>query len=261
MTSTKVLFATDVHVPYEDKNAVALAMKIGEDYQPDVRIAGSDGLDFYKLSRFSKDPLRGKGVTVQDEIYRWQMIEQAWNDACPTATARYLLGNHEIRLRKYIWEQAPELASLDGLSFENILGLDALDIVYEDFSVETNNQEIMVGCLAIKHGTAARKHSGWSVKAELENEFFSVNVLIGHSHRAGQFFVTTRRGLVQGVEGFCLCDLHPSYVVGGNPNWQQGITLANVNEHTVDFELIPFERVNGFLRAFWRGKEYRVKEN
>jgi hypothetical protein len=261
LNSTKVLFATDVHVPWHDPHAVELSMLIGEDYKPDLRVAGSDGLDFYKLSRFSKDPMRGKGVTLQDEIYQWQTMEQAWNDACPSATVRYLLGNHEIRLRKYIWDQAPELASLEGLSFENVLGLDALGIEYDDFSVETNNQEIMIGTLAIKHGSAARKHSGWSVKAELENEFYSVNVLVGHSHRAGQVFVTTRRGLVQGVEGFCLCDLHPSYIVGGNPNWQQGITLANVTEHTVDFELIPFERASGYVRAFWRGKEYLVKEN
>lgn len=256
---TKVIFATDAHVPFQDKHAVELAMKIGADFNPDLRVAGSDGLDFYKLSRFDKDPLRAKGITLQEEIYEWQRMEQAWNDACPNAKAKYLLGNHEIRLRKYIWEKAPEMASLEGLSFENVLALDALGIDYEDFSIETNNQEFMIGSLAVKHGAFARKHSGWSVKAELENEFYAVNVMVGHSHRAAQVFVTTRNGLVKGVEGFCLCDLHPPYTVGGHPNWQQGITLAAVNEENVDFELIPFERQGGYLRAVWRGKEYRTK--
>jgi hypothetical protein len=259
MKRTKVIFATDAHVPYEDKEAIALALKIGEDFNPDLRVAGSDGLDFYRISRFDKDPLRGKGTTLQDEIYRWQYMEQDWNDACPNAKAKYLLGNHEIRLRKYIWNQAPELASLDGLHFDSILALDALGIEYEDFDNESNNQEITVGCLAIKHGSAARKHSGWSVKAELENEFYAINILSGHCHRGAQVYVTSRNGVVKGVEGFCLCDLHPSYVAGRNPNWQQGIVLAEVDDETVDFELIPFERVRGALRAIWRGKEYLVK--
>lgn len=254
----KVLHACDAHVPYQDHKAVELALKIGEDFNPDLRVSGSDGLDFYKLSKYSKDPSRSKGATLQEEIYQWQRMEQQWNDACPNAKAKYLLGNHEIRLRKYIWDKAPELYSLEGLSFENLLALDALGVEYDSFDIETNNQEIMVGCLSIKHGSSARKHSGWSVKAELEKEFYSVNVLIGHCHRAAEIFVTTRRGMVKGVEGFCLCDLNPSYVVG-NPNWQQGITLASVNDETVDFELIPFERTGGYLRAVWRGKEYRTK--
>ena len=255
----KVLFATDAHVPFQDKWAVELALKIGEDYDPDLRVAGSDGLDFYTLSRFDKDPSRGKRITLQDEIYQWQVMEQVWNDACPRAKARYLLGNYEIRLRRYIWNKAPEISSLDGLRFENTLALDALGIAYEDFSIETNNQEIDIGCLVIKHGTYARKHSGWSVKAELENEFYAMNILAGHSHRAAQYFVTTRRGMVKGVEGFCLCDMHPPYIAGSNPNWQQSITLAEVHDETVNFELIPFERVNGALRARWRAKEYLVK--
>jgi hypothetical protein len=259
MNKTKVIFATDAHVPYEDKWAVELAQKIGEDFNPDLRVSGSDGLDFYKLSRFDKDPARGKGFTLQDEIFQWQRMEQAWNEACPNAGAKYILGNHEIRLRKYIWNQAPELASLEGLDFANILALDALGIEYEDFNNESNNQEITVGCLAIKHGSAARKHSGWSVKSELENEFYAVNILSGHCHRGAQVYVTSRRGVVKGVEGFCLCDLHPSYVAGRNPNWQQGIVLAEVSDETVDFELIPFERVRGSLRAIWRGNEYLVK--
>jgi hypothetical protein len=61
------------------------------------------------------------------------------------------------------------------------------------------------------------------------------------------------------VEGFCLCDLHPPYIVGGHPNWQQGLVLAEVQEENVNFELIPFERASATLRAVWRGKEYIVK--
>ena len=34
--------------------------------------AGSDGLDFYRLSRFSKNPLRAKSTTLQTEIDMWQ---------------------------------------------------------------------------------------------------------------------------------------------------------------------------------------------
>ena len=52
----KVAFPTDQHVPYEDKQAVELAMKIVQKFDPDEFIVGSDNMDFYAVSKFDKNP-------------------------------------------------------------------------------------------------------------------------------------------------------------------------------------------------------------
>lgn len=255
----KIIFPTDAHVPYHSEPAIQLAMEIGRDFDPDLRISGSDGLDFYKLSTFDKNPLRGKAFSIQDEIEIWQVMEKEWADACPNAKARYLLGNHEVRMRRYIWQKAPELAGLSGLNFDKVLGLADLGIEFENFEIETNNTEIVVDSLVIRHGTVARKFSGWSVKAELEKDFFASSMLTGHCHRGGLVYFTTRNGIVKGAEGFCLCDLSPPYVTTGVANWQNGIVLAETDAENVEFESIPFTPRHGFLTATWRGKEYLVK--
>ena len=68
--------------------------------------------------------------------------------------------------------------------------------------------------------------------------------------------VTTRTGVKQAVEGFCLCDTNPNYL--HKPNWQNGLVLATVDKKGVQFELILFHKNGkGKITAKWRGKEYR----
>ena len=57
---TRLVFPTDEHFPFQDEHARSVALQITADFQPEIRIAGSDGLDFYGLSKFDKDPHRMK---------------------------------------------------------------------------------------------------------------------------------------------------------------------------------------------------------
>jgi len=101
-----------------------------------------------------------------------------------------------------------------------------------------------------------RKNSAYSARAELEREFYAVSTISGHTHRGGSYFVTTRFGVKQAHEGFCLCRLDPEYVV--NPDWQQGIVLAEVINSNLIVEPIPFYDSYGKKSAVWRGKEYTI---
>jgi hypothetical protein len=169
------------------------------------------------------------------------------------------MGNHEIRLQRYLWRH-PEIAMLKILQIPQFMRLEELGIVYEDSDHEMANREVRFGDLVVKHGSTVRKHSGYSARGELEREFYQVNTLTGHTHRGGVTFASTRNGVVQGVEGFCLCDLHPPYI--DKPNWQQGIVLAEAFEDgDVAFEPVLFRRRIGEIYARWRGKEYSLKTN
>lgn len=255
---TKIIFPSDEHFPFADEDARLLAMTIARDFNPDVRIAGSDGVDFYTLSQFDKNPDRAKSIDY--EVDAWARGQREWQTATPNAMAIFIIGNHEFRLQRYLWRHQ-EIATLEALQITKFMRLDELGIVYEDTRHEMANQEVRFGDLVIKHGSLVRKHSAYSARGELEKEFYQVNTLSGHTHRGGVSYAKTRNGVVQGVEGFCLCDLNPPYV--HNPNWQQGTVFATVDEDdgSVFFEPILFRRRIGEIYAHWRGNEYRIKTN
>ena len=245
----KILFPTDEHYPFQDERARSVALQIARDFDPDLRIAGSDGIDFYTLSSFDRDPERITGSHLQQEINLWRAGQREWIDAAPNAEAKFIIGNHEDRLRRYLWKH-PELTGLDALKLANLLGLQDLGIEMADKS----GLEVLAGDLVIKHGSFVRKNSGYAAYAELEREKFSISVLTGHTHRGGTTYTTSRKGVVVAHECFCLCDLEPDYI--SNPNWQQGIVLATVGSGLPSIEAIPFYTYKRKLRAVWRGKEY-----
>ena len=62
----KALVISDIHIPYHDDEALEVALKAGEKAKVDTVVLLGDVLDFYRISRFSKDPRR-KSVTLEME--------------------------------------------------------------------------------------------------------------------------------------------------------------------------------------------------
>jgi hypothetical protein len=251
----KIAFPTDEHRPFQDEKALAVAHEIVRDFDPDLRITGSDSLDFYALSKFDKDPARLR-VGLQDEIDSFQAGEREWKDAAPNARVRWIDSNHIDRLRKFLW-QHPEIAGLRAMQLPNVLELDALGVEYEPMGDHANKEIEIEGKILIKHGAYVRKFSGMSAKAELEAEFHDITVLSGHTHRGGTYLASTRHGVVQAQECFCLCRLDPPYLA--HPNWQQGIVLAEIVNGVVSLEPVVIHTVGAEKVAIWRGKEYHGK--
>lgn len=258
----RLAFPTDEHYPFQDDHARSVALQIVQDFDPNLLVAGSDGLDFYALSHFDKNPDRIK-TDLQGEIKAWQEGQREWGDAAPNAKKRFIPGNHEDRLRRWLW-QHPEVAGLDAMRLENLLGLKELGIESRAANDEYDHCEIeLFGRLVVRHGKFVRKSAGMSAKAELEADRFGVSIMTGHTHRGGTVYAQTRGGIVTGQECFCLCRLDPDYVA--RPDWQQGIVLAEVSEEYLSIEAIPFDFSGwdadqpSFQRrkvARWRGREY-----
>ena len=56
--TSKTIFLSDIHIPYQDKKALSLAMDIIKDYSltsNDTIILGGDLVDYYPISSFSPD--------------------------------------------------------------------------------------------------------------------------------------------------------------------------------------------------------------
>lgn len=210
-------------------------------------------MDFYGISKFDHDPDRVK-LNLQLEIDAWAGGQREWISACPEAHPFYIIGNHEDRLRKYLWRH-PEIHGLDVLKLPNLLNFASLGIYWEKSKGDRANLELnLYDKLIIKHGEVIRKFSAYTARAELESEAYSISVLTGHSHRGGTHYMRTRQGIVVAQECFCLCGLEPEYAV--HPNWQQGIVLAEVTSKSLFIEPIPFYRVGNKVKAIWRGVEY-----
>ena len=226
-----------------------VALKIASDFDPTDIISGSDGVDFYAVSKFDKDPAVLKGGGLQKEIDIWKRMQREWVSAAPNAKRHYIPGNHENRLETYLWRH-PEMYDLEVLKLKNLLGL-------SDVGIGDPVEEVSFGeekKLVIKHGEVVRKGSAMSAKGELEKEFHSVSIMTGHTHRGGSYFATGRNGVVFAHECFCLCSLNPNYMK--NPNWQQGFSIATVTKDTISIESIPIFTARGKKIARWRGKEY-----
>jgi hypothetical protein len=255
----KIVFPTDEHFPFQDNHAREVAMMIVRDFDPDQIILGSDGLDFYDISSFDKDPARAK-INLQDEIDLWKAGVREWSMAAPNATRRYIPGNHEDRLRRYLWRH-PEIASLEALDLYKILDFEGLGIKWDEKEY-TQAEIVYYTRLAVRHGKYIRQSAGMSAKAELEADRYSISIMTGHTHRGGTVHATTRNGIVTGQECFCLCRLDPPFMA--RPNWQQGIVLAEVTENFLMIEAVPihtFQRSATKLPrkvAHWNGKEYKV---
>ena len=247
----RLAFPTDEHFPYQDDRARELAMLIVEEFDPHILVRGSDGLDFYSISGFDKNPERVKNGGLQQEINMWKRGEREWRSVSD-ADRYWIPGNHEDRWRRYLWRH-PEIAELDAMRVERLLDFGELGLM------RARNGEIVIkDKLLVKHGNRVSRHSGYAGKNELMSEFYAMTTLTGHTHRGGVHYATTRSGIVAAYECFCLCDPTQAEYVSGLPNWQQGLVLATVTDEIVHIMPIIFHSRRGRKIARWRGKEYRV---
>lgn len=176
-------------------------------------------MDMWELSSFDKVPKGSNSFVEEVNLTKTFLGELKRITDCQIT---YTTGNHEFRLKKYLIGQAPELWELDTLNVETLLGLDNLDIEFVDLpdscsrfqDVWVLDQDYYVG-----HFNLVRGASGATAKALVDK--YGVNIIQAHVHRGGVYYKKMITGQVLvGVEGYCMCNLDPSYM--RNPNWQGG---------------------------------------
>lgn len=124
----RVLIITDIHVPYHDKIAVEAALAYGDRLQPTIIVINGDLIDFYKISRFLKNP---KNHDVSYELAETRKFLTELRHRFPNARIIYKEGNHEMRLEHYIIGNASEIYNLVDDLLANKLGFSTLNIEYK----------------------------------------------------------------------------------------------------------------------------------
>jgi predicted phosphodiesterase len=241
----KTLVIPDFHAPYEDYQALHAVYKYAKDSKPDKVIMLGDCVDFYAISKFSRNPDRITSLQHEIDVvrYHFQHLREAVGDKTPIL---YVEGNHEMRLQKYLWMN-PEMSSLKKINtVPALLGLDDFGIKYV--------KNTMVHGVLVKHGNIVRSHSAYTAKGEYDSE--GTSGISGHSHRISAFYHTDRSGAHAWYEMGHLCDLSQAeYMEGRVANWQQGfgVMLYNPERKTWKVEQVPIIN-NSF---FADGKVYK----
>jgi hypothetical protein len=222
------LFIGDTQIPDQNEKAVSLVMDFIKDYKPDVVHHVGDLMNFDRISKY-KVLHTNRVTSVKEELEESREflanLQRTVRKYKPKAQINYLEGNHEMRLRKYLASNAPELTEITDskgecvLSLPHLLGLKDLGINWFNYY-----DKYQIGPINVEHGDIARSKSGYTAQGMLEKRWGSG--VSGHTHRLA--FVTRRAGDQENfwIEAGSLCGLEPSTHYTKQPDWVNGFAIG-----------------------------------
>ena len=264
-----VMLVSDHHEPFSDPELHKAVVSWIADHKPERIIILGDLLDYDSISRHPANPEFASSLqTTLNRAFETLCDYKA--AATPDCQIELLDGNHEDRLRAIILKNIPQVHGLARaneeipvLSTQNLLRLDELGIQYtrSEFGSYDSAQIKLAPTLAARHGWIAKKGSGASALATVENLGFSC--IIGHTHK--QSLVYDTNATIDGKPIHLLgCEIGTlanirgglGYVPGGNANWQQGFGTAQIGDDGIySVELATYR--GGVL--IWRDWRYDTK--
>jgi len=248
---TKKLFVYgDLHIPYQDDQAVDIMFELLAIYQPDIVVVNGDLLDCDEISVFAKvDP---EHPSLTEELGAGEDHLRRLRKIVSKARIIFIEGNHERRLPTYISVRAPALLPVSTLRIDSLLNLAELDI--EFVPSKTKGICIDLGKILVGHWHRYSKHSAYTAKMLVEE--LGKSLIQGHTHRLGAYYKTNADHEIVGFEGGCLCTLDPRWIQF--PNWQQGFCTITMIDQCFQVQQIPIVRSEEGLfaifgdRIFWR---------
>lgn len=218
----RVLLLPDAHIPYHNDEAIGVALDYGFTRNPTHILINGDWMDFYQISDFERDP---KKRSVADEIETGTQALRYLRKLAGDRPIIYKIGNHDDRLRRYIWRKAPELAGLPTITIQAMMEFDKHRI-----KMVASQQTTRVGKLPIFHGHEFRFHfSPVNAARGLWNKT-SCSALCSHHHQVSSHPKKNAEGklLTTWTTG-CLCDLTPEWLP--HNDWGHGFAIIDVDEH------------------------------
>lgn len=240
----KVLFVSDIHCPYQDDQALNAMYNFMDWWIPDEVFILGDLVDFYAISRFSREPERA--LKLQEELDTAVEVLKDIRKHSGSVKITFIRGNHEDRLKKYLWTNAQELDCLRAIRLERLLEFDRFNITYNDKS------QMKYRGVMIKHGNIVRKFAGYTAKAEFEKN--GLSGVSGHSHRLSQYRHTNELDNYIWTEAGCLCKLDADYLDNSCANWQSGFAIGYFKENSKKYLIETIPIISG--KALYAGKEF-----
>lgn len=209
----RMFIISDIHVPFNNKKATQVALDYIKEERPKYVTINGDAIDFYGISRYSRDPKRR--LETQNELDEFNGFLADVRNAAPNAQIFFVEGNHEQRWSKYLREHAGEIEGLTGFSLKDVLGLDKQKIIFVPSG-------FVYGSCFIVHGDGLfGGKSGFTATKWMEK--YMASVVVGHIHRLAIIHRrTANKQRLFGVECGTLSSLDPGYEMTGFADWQTG---------------------------------------
>lgn len=218
----------DTQIPYHDKRYISALQRFVEDYQPDALAHVGDGLDAPEPSRWNKGRAGEYAPTLQKSLDDFFMVLSGFRDALGDKPFHFKMGNHDERIETYVKQYAPALDSLEALKFEELAGLNVLEI-------ETHRGlfDIAPGWV-VAHGHEANLNRVPGSTAMGLARKIGKSVVTGHTHRVGLQHETTgynaKVRTIFGMEvGHAMAIKDAAYLKYGGANWLQGFGILHTD--------------------------------
>jgi len=242
----KILFVSDAHIPYHDKKAFNLMLKVMKDFKPDHVIIMGDFIDNFSVSSHSKDPNRALKLDYEVEEAK-KLLKQLSDLGAKNKV--FISGNHCDRLERYLQDHAPELFNF--ISTEKILELEKFGFKYVPYK-----KHYKLGKLYITHDTG--NAGQYAVYKALDT--FQKNIVIGHIHRTSYVVQGSAHGDTHvGASFGWLGDINEidyMHRIKALRDWSLGFGIGFLDSKTGCVYLQPVPIVNGTCVV--SGKLYKI---
>jgi predicted phosphodiesterase len=199
----KILYMSDVHVPFHTIEALTVAIKYGIDRGANCIYLNGDIADCYSISRFEKEKrLRN----LNNEIEMTREFLGILRAKFPNAQIYYKMGNHEMRWNLMIRSNAKEFEGVADFEFSSVFRFDNYGII------EVGEKDIAIaGDLSIIHGHEMYGGGGINPARSLFLKAMK-SAIMGHVHRTSEYSGKTLGDkFITCWSTGCLSQLRPKY--------------------------------------------------
>ena len=232
--NNNILVLSDIHLPYQNNEALTLALDYGKKHNINTILLLGDIMDFHKASFHEQNP------SARDLAYEFEICRQFLDVLAkhfPTAKIFYKEGNHEKRWERFLRVKAPVVLDMSEFRLPVILKLRERGVTWIP-----NSQVIKIGKLHAIHGNEYKGGGGINAARTLWLRA-GESTICGDKHKTQSMIKTNISRSVQGtwVIG-CLCELNPEYL--SLNEWNLGFAHIYV-EKNGDFEVRNLQITNG----------------
>jgi predicted phosphodiesterase len=236
--TTKVMVLSDVHAPYQDDKALAVAEAFKKDFKPDITLALGDWVDAKCIATFASD------IHDLDQFHEFEVANELLDRFQPDI---FFEGNHEERFRRpgcvpqlYRRMMAPQ----------HWLQLKKRGIRWIPYSKNPRHL-YRLGKLTFIHGFSAAQNA-------CKNEALAFGCVVhGHTHRIATVQVPHASAAHTAFNIGCLCDLHPPYMENrvGGLSWAHGFGFGYIYK-SGNFTFNTARLIGDYIHL--EGKQYKL---
>ncbi len=222
---TRIMIVNDLQRPFQDDATLEGVEKFWVDFAPHYEVYAGDVADLYTISTFEKNPSRR--FTLFDECKDTKQWLVSHAEANPNAKRIWIDGNHEDRMRRWLWKYGEELSSLPELDIGYQLGITEVGATHLSYMSVFD----FLG-YRIEHGFKTSASKAYPINV---SRFMAIATgssgLCGHTHHFSNYAWTDSRGSHSYIENGCLCRMDLEFPPF--PNWQHAFTYGVVHNNKV----------------------------